>query len=229
MVKELKKTDKWLVLDNNYSPKASAWLAANERTYGYTLLHTPHGKNIGLHNGFNLCMSYVETSHILGVDPDMFICSRHFDEALLAHAKDVRNVVVQAFNTYSLTEMRNPTFEKGPAGWLIIPDHPVIMGLILWQTEWLRQVGGLQEPTEYYGHLEATMWKYLNQVDKRWVFALNSLEGWKDLYESYEDEWFRQFKIRHAHHNDKRHIDDFRREFNDIQFMVDREQSCAKP
>lgn len=224
MVKELKATNKWLVLDNNYSEKASQWLAVNEGVYGYKLLHTPESKNIGLHNGFNLCLAHVETSHVCGVDPDMFICSRHFDAALLAHAKDVRNVIVQAFNTYSLTEMGNPRFEKGEAGWLILPDHPVIMGMVMWQVDWLRKCGGLQEPSEFYGGLECMMWQYLNQIDKRWVMALNAVEGWKDLMPDLSDAWFTQWKFDHAHKGDKRGIDEYRRAYNDIQYMVDREQ-----
>jgi hypothetical protein len=224
MVKDLKHTDKWLVLDNNYSEKSSNWLAANERTYGYKLLHTPEGKNIGLHNGFNLCLAHVETTHALGVDPDMFICSRHFDAALLAHSADFRNVIVQAFMTYPLTEMRAPKFERGDAGWLIIPDHPVIMGMVMWSVDWLKKVGGLQEPSEFYGGLECMMWQYLDQKEKRWVMALNAVEGWKDLMPGLEDPWFLAWKKAHAHDGDKRGIDEFRRDYNEVQRMVDREQ-----
>jgi hypothetical protein len=223
MIKDLKHTEKWLVLDNNYGHASSIWLAINEEKYGYKLLQTPHGKNIGLHRGFNLCLEHVETSHVCGIDPDMFLCSRGFDTALLAHAADRRNVIVQAFNTYSLTEMGNPTFEKGPAGWLIVPNHPVIMGMIMWSVEWLRTVGGLQEPTEYYGHLESTMWQYLDQKEKRWVMALNSIEGWKDLYVGLEDPWFLAWKRDHAHKGDKRSIDEYRREYNELEYMCSRE------
>jgi hypothetical protein len=213
MVKELKQTEKWLVLDNNYSAKSSVWLARNADVFGYKLLQTPEGKNIGLHRGFNLCLGHVDTSHVCGVDPDMFLCSRHFDAALLRHATDTRNVVVQAFMTYPLTEMRNPRFERSDVGWLIVPDHPVIMGMIMWQVDWLRAVGGLQEPTDFYGHLECAMWAHLNQKDKRWVMALNAVEGWKDLHPSLEDAWFREWKFAHAHKGDKRTIDQFKREW----------------
>jgi hypothetical protein len=164
----------------------------------------------------------------LGIDPDMFLCSRGFDTALLAHAADSRNVIVQAFMTYPLTEMRGPKFERGDAGWLIIPDHPVIMGMCMWQVEWLRQCGGLQEPSEFYGGLECEMWQYLDQQNKRWVMALNAVEGWKDYLSDLSDPWFTDWKIAHAHHGDRRDIDTFRREWNDINYMVDREQSCKK-
>jgi hypothetical protein len=223
MIKDLKHTNKWLVLDNNYSEKSSNWLAINEGHYGYKLLQTPHGKNIGLHNGFNLCLAHVETSHVLGIDPDMFLCSRGFDTALLAHAADRRNVIVQAFMTYPLTEMRGPKFERGDAGWLIIPDHPVIMGMCMWQVEWLRQCGGLQEPSEFYGGLECMMWQYLDQKEKRWVRALNAIEGWKDLMPGLEDPWFLSWKRDHAHKGDKRGIEEYRREYNELEYMCSRE------
>jgi GT2 family glycosyltransferase len=213
MVHAQKATDKWFVLDNCYSLESSMWLQENKDFFNYRLFYTPDGLNIGLHNGFNLMLPEVKTSHICIVDPDMFICSRHFDAALLKHSEDPRNVWVAAFNTYSLTEMRNPTFEKSKAGWIIIPDHPVIIGLSLISTAWVREVGGLQEPTALYGGLESFMWRYLDQKTKRWVFVLNAVEGWKDLMPGLEDEWYIEWKIQHAHHGDNRSIDQFRKEY----------------
>jgi hypothetical protein len=113
-------------------------------------------------------------------------------------------------NTHSLWEMKQAVIEKGPSGeWVVIPAHPVICGMTMWDVAWLREIGGLQEPTDLYGHLECHMWKHLDQATRRWVFALNSIEGWKDLMPGLEDDWYIEHKRQHAHHGDRRTLRQF--------------------
>jgi hypothetical protein len=203
MVLKLKTTPNWFILDNHYSEESSLWLKCNAEKYGYKLFD--NGYNMGLHDGFNYLMQYVPTSHVLGLDPDTLPMTAGFDSELMKHAADLRNVWVSCFNTHSFSEMRKPITE----GQLIIPAHPVVNSICLWQCDWLRGVGGVQEPTKLYGGLECCMWKYVDQKTKRWVFALNSLEACSNTVTDLSDPVYKAFKWAHAHVGDKRSWEEF--------------------
>lgn len=207
MVQRLRGSKEWLVLDQHYSPEARVWLREAQEEFGFTLFD--EGRNLGLHDGFNFLLQHVRTTHVVGLDPDTFPVTMHFDLELLKHAADPRNVWVSCYNTHSFSEMREPRVE----GQLLVPQHPVVNSICLWSVAWLRKVGGVQEPTKLYGGLECCMWKYLDQQSARWVFALNSLEACSNLFPSLQDEAYRAFKWAHAHLGDPRSWDEFRTSF----------------
>jgi hypothetical protein len=205
LVKRLKHTQQWNILDNHYSEESSLWLKCNQEKYGYTLFD--NGYNMGLHDGFNYLLQFVTTSHVLGLDPDTLPMTKGFDLELLKHGEDPSNVWVSCFNTHSFSEMRSPALE----GSLLIPSHPVVNSICLWQCEWLRRVGGVQEPTKLYGGLECCMWKYVNQTSLRWVFALNSLEACSNTDLDLSDEVYKRFKWGHAHQGNPMSWEEFQR------------------
>lgn len=207
IVKRLKTPEtSWLILDNHYSRESSDWLEENKEKYQYSLFD--NGYNMGLHDGFNFLLKYVTTTHVIGLDPDTLPMTKGFDLELLKHGQDPRNVWVSCFNTHSFSEMRNPTFENG----LIISSHAVVNSICLWQCDWLRRSGGVQEPTKLYGGLEIWMWKYLDQKTKRWVFALNSLEACSNSMPDLQDPVYRSFKWEHAHKGDPRSWEEFQKD-----------------
>jgi len=214
MIKFMAHTKKWMVLDNHYSEETSKWLLDNVETYGY-VLHN-NGYNMGLHDGYNYILTFVDTTHVIGLDPDVLPASFHFDLELMKHTKDPRNVWISCFNTHSFGEMRNPIFE----GELIIPQNPVVNSICCWDVQWLRSVGGLQEPNKLYGGLECEMWKYVDQVHKRWVFALNSLESGSQTAPNLQDECYIKFKWEHAFEHADESWEEFRKKHFDSRFLL---------
>jgi hypothetical protein len=207
LVKRLKnpKTE-WLVLDNHYSEESSLWLKCNAETFGYKLFS--QGFNMGLHDGYNYLFSLCKTSHVIGLDPDTLPVTKHFDDELMKHANE-KNVWISCFNTHSYSEMRFPIYERD----IIIPQHPVVNSICCFSRDWLNAIGGIQEPTKLYGGLECCMWKYLDQKEKRWIFALNCLEACSNSVENLQDDVYRCFKFDHAHKGDPRSWEQYRSEF----------------
>jgi hypothetical protein len=203
----LKRTPRWIVLDNHYSRESSAWLQQEAARYGY--LYVDAGRNLGLHHGFNRALELVNTPFVIGVDPDSFPASLGFDEELAKHGRDARNVWISAFNTHSFSEMRNPVLE----GELLVPSHPVVNSICCWNVAWLRSIGGVQEPTALYGGLECCMWQFLDQRVHRWVFALNCVEAYKTSAVDLQDRVYLLFKWYHAHEGDPRSWEQFRDDY----------------
>ena len=191
----------WYILNNHYplpsKSEVDSWLKANASKYKYSVLDA--GKNLGLHGGINWLDAQVFNAgdHMLAVDPDTLPGSKGWDEAMWAAAQDSRNVWVSAFNNHSWGEMCERGYMEEPP--LIIPKAPVCNSICLWSIDWLRDCGGLQEPSKWYGGLEMCMWRFLDQKSKRWVFTRDAFEESSLSYPNYGDLKYREYKFEHAH------------------------------
>lgn len=204
----------WLMLNQHYPLPSS-------QAFQEGLLHLcdkhrfqlfDAGENIGLHEGFNYLMRSLDDDDILiGVDPDVLPASLGWDVAMMKAFEDPRNVWVSLANECSFKEMHERGFDREMFGDLKIrvPKTPVINSICAWRVSWLRQCGGLSEPSKYYGGLECSMWRFLDQKSKRWVFLEHYWEHLSNDFVDYSDKIYKEYKWEHAHKGYPKSFDAF--------------------
>lgn len=160
------------------------------------------GKNLGLHEGLNYMCKALDmkpSDKVIGFDPDTLPQTRGWDDALLK-ALDLPNVGwASLWNEHSEGEMRargyTESTEHGLDLWTT--KQAVVNSICAWNLEWVYNVGGFQEPAEFYGGLECCMFPKCVAQGKRWVWLRYFTEGkWgTDL----SDPEYTAYKWAHAH------------------------------
>lgn len=162
------------------------------------------GKNLGLHGGFNWALQQLGLHRddiVIGYDPDSLPITHGFDMALVrAIQGDPRQNTVWAslMNPRSELDLRARGFNEGRADGYIetwATKTAVTNSVCAWHYGWLKDVGFLEEPRAFYGHLEAAMWNKLR--GKAWVFV----PGWRESDElrDLHDRQYVVYKWMHSH------------------------------
>lgn len=169
------------------------------------------GRNLGLHDGFNWALAQIKPKRediIIGYDCDSLPISQGWDMALVRAIEgrrgDRHGEVVWATlgNPRTLRDIRERGYDEATAdGYikLMLTRTSITNSVCAWRYGWLQDVGFLQEPRAFYGHLEAAMWRKLKE-GKRWAV----LPGWQESDELREmhDRAYIVYKWRHSHTND---------------------------
>lgn len=174
------------------------------KRYGAKLLDP--GKNLGLHNGFNFCVDQIKPDDndiLIGYDPDSLPLQYGWDMALVRAilgdpAK--RAVWSSLMNPRSLKDISDRGYDKRKAdGYIEIWETklPVTNSICAFHAGWLKSVGGLQEHSNFYGHLESCMYEKLDRKKQGWVF----LPGWteSDCLRDSHDRDYVIYKWCHSH------------------------------
>lgn len=162
------------------------------------------GKNLGLHEGFNWALKQInppDNAVIIAYDPDVNPISPGWDMALVRAIRgDQKQNVVWAslIHETAVKEIATHGYEHRKADGYIdlyVTRRAVMNSICAWHMGWLRKVGGLHEPTAFYGHLEAEMWSRLGGRD--WAF----LPGWTEdeTLRAKQDKEYQTYKWVHAH------------------------------
>jgi hypothetical protein len=160
------------------------------------------GKNLGLHEGLNYMCKTLQvkpTDKVIGFDPDTYPINVGWDLALL-NALDLPHVGWASLgNTHSEGEMnaRGYTESEEEGLHLWTTKQAVVNSICAWNMEWIYNVGGFQEASEFYGGLECCMFPKCLAQGKRWVWLRDFREatGLKDL----SDPEYKAYKWAHAH------------------------------
>lgn len=190
-----------LILDQHW-PMADLsmfWKGWAHRLNG---LYLNSGKNLGLHEGLNyMCrtLQMKATDKVIGLDPDTWPITPGWDTALLK-SLDLPNVGWASLgNLHSEGEMTHRGYvesvEDGLRLWTT--KQAVVNSICAWNLDWIYNVGGFQEPSEYYGGLECCMFPKCLAQGKRWVWLKDFREGKWDT--DLSDPEYKAYKWAHAH------------------------------
>lgn len=162
------------------------------------------GKNLGLHKGFNFVLEQLRCrlNHkdvIIGLDPDTYPLSPGWDMALVTCFQNPRVGWASLMSERAKPELLERGFDEKMIGhqkvWFT--KKPVVNSICAWSWGFLNTAGGLKEPREYYGGLEADMWIALKKQNLDWVFTV----GWEedDRLRNEQDHLYKVWKWRYSH------------------------------
>lgn len=178
----------------------TAKLMALAAEFNCILIHP--GRNMGLHHGWNWAMNQLPLQPediLIGYDPDSNPISHGWDMALATALSDPKVGWASLMNTRCEPELRERGFTERMIQHVQVwrAHRPVVNSICAWRASFLLAAGGLQEPTNYYGHLEAAMWAHLEKQGLEWVF----LPGWRenDELRNMADREYLLYKWSHAH------------------------------
>lgn len=159
------------------------------------------GRNLGGTEGFNYALRFIKPSKgdvIIGYDPDSFVETEGWDGALI----DAIMFDDQVNWTSLMSARAQPELESRgiKRRWIRHLEvwqtvRPVVNSVCAFRAEWLTAVGGLSQPSPWYGGLEASMFNNLR--GGQWCF----LPGWmeNDSLRDQQDREFLWWKWKHAH------------------------------
>jgi hypothetical protein len=170
------------------------------KAYGinyYTL-----GKNVGLQKGYNFLIETAQLEDddlIIGVDPDTYPITPGWGKALLKVMEDDRIGWATLQNEASERELVERGHDKETINGVnvLIAHAPCVNSVCCWKWKILKQMGGLQEPREWYGGIECMMWGMLEKLGKRWAYLQDFKEERNDLVKS--ETVYTEYKWEYAH------------------------------
>lgn len=197
------------VVDQHYPLQREAAKQTLRELPGCTVLDP--GRNLGLHEGFNWAMRQLPLKPediVIGYDADSLPLSRGWDMALVraieARRSDGHGEVVWSSlgNPRTLSDLYARGYDPVTAdGYLrlFLTRTAITNSVCAWRYGWLKEVGFLEEPRAFYGHLEAAMWGKL-RPGKRWAVLPDWTES--DALREKHDRAYIVYKWRHSHLND---------------------------
>lgn len=190
----------WLLVDNHYPGISDGFWASWARELGAFYLDP--GRNLGLHHGLNFALTSVGASRddiMLGIDPDTRPITPGWDAAL-AQALAIPDVGWASLgNDHSEGEMATRGFTESQESGLRLKTtkQAVVNSICGFKLCWVKDVGGFQEPAEYYGGVECLMFPMCHKAGFRWVWLQDFREGKWDT--DLSDPNYRAYKWAHAH------------------------------
>lgn len=169
------------------------------------------GRNLGLHGGFNWALQQIKPDRndiIIGYDGDSLPLTQGWDMALVraieARRSDGHGEVVWSTlgNPRTLSDLYSRGFDPVTAdGYLriFLTRTAITNSVCAWRYGWLEDVGFLDEPRAFYGHLEAAMFGKL-RLGKKWAVLPDWVES--DELRDLHDREYVIYKWRHSHTND---------------------------
>lgn len=162
------------------------------------------GRNLGLHDGFNLALQIVPipmNALVIGYDPDCYPVTPGWDRAMCeVFVSDPSIAWMSLWHQHAqreLVEDKRGLEQTRVAGHrLRVLKSPALNSVCGFRRDWLESVHGLHEGNKYYGGLECTMWEKLQSEKKRWVF----LEDFKEepRFQEIQNALYREWKWLHA-------------------------------
>lgn len=170
-------------VDQCWPKGGSAEFLQEQLSRGNTIVHRP-GKNLGLHNGFNLALREAKIRPediVIGFDPDCFPETNGWGYAMERVLKADPSIGwVSCWNAHTSREFS----ERGDAGSfeaggvpVKIARLPMLNSVCAWRGSYLLKAGGIHERNPLYGGLECDMWSSLAKTSMKWAFMPDYLEG----------------------------------------------------
>lgn len=180
-------------------------LQACQKRHGFKLIQSD--RNRGLHHGLNYLTSQMpleEDDILITIAPDSYMVKDSWDWAMqdvLLHDPEIAYVGLTSFVTGRTPNVEWDKRETEGGVKYEIPSIAVQSHATAWKWSFLKQVGGFDEPTNYYGHLEGVMHRKAQLIGMKQAylpdFQEDFPEGVSRLY-SYEPEIYKEWKFEHA-------------------------------
>lgn len=162
------------------------------------------GKNLGLHHGFNWAvnqLSIPDNALIIGFDPDSWPVDFGWDKAMCdVFVEDASVVWFSLWHPHAtrelLNEHKSQPGHQVPSQRTIQVTAPVMNSVCGFRSSWFKKVGGLTEPSKYYGGLECAMWDKV-KAHGRWIFLPDYKEELH--FQDVVNPLYRAWKWHHAH------------------------------
>lgn len=169
----------------------------------YGIKYVDAGKNLGLHEGFNLALRSIDLNpedKVIAFDPDSYPESYGWDEALCDALDEKEIGWATVMNPRCEEELRKYGFDMinrpGKAE-LWITRRDIVNSTCAWRGDFLIKSKGLIENRPFYGHLEAPMWAKLQEQNLKWAFLYGFKES--DHLRFMHDREYVEYKWAHAH------------------------------
>lgn len=166
------------------------------------ILRLDHGKNLGLHIGFNALLEYVKPKPddvVIAYDPDSFPIQKGWDKAMVDVLKDKSFGWITIMNPRCKRELLEFGYTEevvnGHRVWVTKKD--IVNSTCAWRAEFLIKTQGLHESRPYYGHLESVMWNKMKAMNLKWGFLVDFEES--DELRDLHDRDYIVYKWCHSH------------------------------
>lgn len=160
------------------------------------------GKNLGLHDGFNWAVNQLgipDNAGVIGYDPDSYPVTENWDLAMCkVYDANPRAVWISLWTPHTSREIEERNTIKWSKRFGGIQAVSVkgahLNSVCMINRGWLRSVGGLTEPSKYYGGLESAMFPKIG--DMEWVYLPDYHE--KIWFQDKVNPLYRKWKWEHA-------------------------------
>lgn len=169
--------------------------------YGVNLVDGEYDR--GLHHGFNHMLSIINPKPgdvIISYDPDSGPLIQGWDMALVTAITLGKFEIASTVDPRCAKELDQYGFDEWIVdGYLRVrePTKDIVIGISAWSADFLKQVGGFSEPTEYYGGLEAAMWAKMKAAKGRMCYLPDYTE--ENLMRAHADPEYHAYKYHHSH------------------------------
>lgn len=182
---------------NEYENRRALWRVCCD--YGVSVVDP--GRNLGGADGFNYALGMIDVKPndiIIGYDPDSCPIDAGWDGALAdAILLDAKINWTSLLSVRAKPELQARGYEKRMVSHLEVwkANRPVVNSICAFRGSWLETIGGLRQPSRWYGGLEAEMFQNLRGGE--WCF----LPGWRESDEirDKQDREYLWYKWKHAH------------------------------
>lgn len=169
------------------------------------------GENLGLSGGYNFLISEKKSlSHAILYDCDSNPETNGWDNAIKTAFEDNR----LAYTSLTFDVCEREFKERGFNEWqtisginMVTPNQACVQSVGGVDLEYLRFIGGLQEPKKYYGGLEGKMFNYWN--DNHRLGYLKDFREGKEGANKLVDNDYIQYKYKYAHQGYDGSYDDY--------------------
>ena len=134
------------------------------------------GANTGLSGGYNYLIKQLNLQDddiVIGLDLDCYPVTQNYGQALVKVLKGDRSIGWASLqNQHSVRELAERGFTPHIVdGVLVHEAHTACVNSICaWSGKFLNGFGGLQEPSKWYGGLEAMSFSKVKQLGFKWVY-----------------------------------------------------------
>jgi len=212
---KLRKTDSLglpiIALDNHYPTLTKGQKTRLKNMFDLTILDA--GENLGLSGGYNYIIEqYPEEDYAILYDCDSNPETQGWDKALLDTIQHSKVAYLSLMFDNAKREMKERGFNPWQCGEHVIwtPKEACQQSISCADLNYLRRIGGLQEPKKYYGGLESKMFKYWtpqHQIGYIDGVYETQLHGKDDT-----DPKYKEYKWKYAHQGYGKSFDEYLKE-----------------
>lgn len=198
-------------LDNAYPNLKPAEVKKLVRKFDIQLV-SKERKNRGLSGGYNEIINALpEIKYAILYDCDSYPITFNWAREMFKVVENSEFRYLCLMFDHAKKEMLERGFqpikhESGNVIWW--PMKPCIQSISCANLEYLRLIGGLREPREFYGGLEMAMWSSWNSENK-----IGYLDGYNEAsIPAFVDPKYTAYKFAYAHHGYNGSFDDYLKE-----------------
>lgn len=176
----------------------------------YNLIVLDEGENLGLSAGFNMLVNTFDCKTAIFYDIDSFPVTHGWDAAMMSSLEDKRLAFCSLYFDIAKRELS----ERGCVEWvnangltMLQPKQAGVQSVSAANIEYLKSIGGLQEPRKYYGGFEIQMFNYWN--DEHRISYIKDYYEDKEYFNNLVDPQYTAYKFAYAHNGYKGSFDDF--------------------